>query len=147
MPRSDARSDDSRRHGRSSSRRPHDDDSDSGRASPRDRYLSTRDRERSSRRRRGADEGDDDASSAAGGFGDDAANPAWAVRSGTVGDYLQHSASPMEVKLFEEFVSLMDVWEKKHGIAHKRGKHAPRNEGVHVSLGMNLRAEVRFYVA
>ena len=76
----------------------------------------------------------------------------WAARPGSLGSWMQKAASPMEARYLEEFITMLDRFEKKRGLDRKRTPRRPsrardaqhardRRRLIHVHLGPGLHAE------
>ena len=80
----------------------------------------------------------------------------WAARPGSLGSWMQKAASPMEARYLEEFITMLDRFEKKRGLDRKRASRQPfprvtpnmpgTDGGIHVHLGPGLHAEIKFYI-
>ncbi|CAN0050839.1 unnamed protein product [Ectocarpus sp. 12 AP-2014] len=81
----------------------------------------------------------------------------WAIRQGTVGQWLHEVAAPMERKLFFEFIKDLEKFELRNGLDHYRvrsSRKATRRNGsgddddgtTVLHLGPMLKASIKFYV-
>lgn len=72
----------------------------------------------------------------------------WKIRRGSVGSWLEDVASPMERKLFHDFIKCMDKFEHKNGLDHYRyGTPEQEADGATViHLGPTLKASIKFFV-
>eukprot|EP00904_Undaria_pinnatifida_P000865 jgi/Undpi1/1077/HiC_scaffold_10.g04540.m1 len=107
--------------------------------------------------RRGSEGGTSESDGKQGNVVDEASHPArWTVRQGTVGQWLYEAASPMEKKLFFEFVQGLEKFEVRNGLDHFRvrpdggrdnsGASAREDATTVLHLGPMLKAAIRFYV-
>ena len=64
--------------------------------------------------------------------------------AGSVGAWLEHSASPVERKNFFELVFLLSTFEKRLGL--QQGKRSSANGGLEIQLGTKLRCLMEFKV-
>ena len=72
--------------------------------------------------------------------GDDS-DTKWAIKSGSVGEWLKEAACPAEIKNFKTFVACLERFERDTGM-----KIVPTNTGFEVPLGPNLRSGITFYM-
>eukprot|EP00638_Chattonella_subsalsa_P001105 CAMPEP_0117737690 /NCGR_PEP_ID=MMETSP0947-20121206/2682_1 /TAXON_ID=44440 /ORGANISM="Chattonella subsalsa, Strain CCMP2191" /LENGTH=292 /DNA_ID=CAMNT_0005553233 /DNA_START=258 /DNA_END=1136 /DNA_ORIENTATION=+ len=76
----------------------------------------------------------------------------WARRHGSLGEWLQCVASPMERKNFYSFVRMIEKFEQQHGLDPPR-REGPFYDGsneeglVVVRLGPMLKAQINFFVS
>ena len=71
----------------------------------------------------------------------------WAVRNGSVGEFLQNIGTPQDKKNFKDFLTLLDAFEKSHGTDTKRSVKIEKCGGViTVKLGPMLSCALKFYV-
>ncbi|GMH47245.1 hypothetical protein TL16_g00016 [Triparma laevis f. inornata] len=69
----------------------------------------------------------------------------WAVRSGSVGEWLQNVATPQDRRNFKDFMSMLEVFEKSRGIDARRSMEKQGN-AITVRLGPMLNVALKFYV-
>jgi Ca2+-binding EF-hand superfamily protein len=63
------------------------------------------------------------------------------ISKGSVGEFLQKSACPAEIKNLQKFLSLVEKYEKNTGLAA-----ATSDDGFILPLGPNLRVSVQFFM-
>ena len=61
--------------------------------------------------------------------------------SGSIGEWLQRAACPIEVQNYQKFINVLEEFEKDTGVQISTNK-----DGMVVPLGPNLRASVNFFV-
>ncbi len=69
----------------------------------------------------------------------------WAVRPGSVGEWLQNVATPMDRKNFKDFMTVVRKFEEDKGIDVKRDQGG-EGGAVTVRLGPMLNVALKFYV-
>ena len=69
----------------------------------------------------------------------------WAVRSGSVGEWLHNVATPLDRKNFKDFMTMIETFEKDRGIDGRRGVEREGNAIV-VRLGPMINVALKFYV-
>ena len=69
----------------------------------------------------------------------------WAVRSGSVGEWLQNVATPQDRKNFKEFMIMLEAFEKSRGVDARRHM-VKQGNAITVRLGPMLNCALKFYV-
>ncbi|GMI30423.1 hypothetical protein TeGR_g13149 [Tetraparma gracilis] len=69
----------------------------------------------------------------------------WAVKSGSVGEWLQNAATPQDRKNFKDFMTMLDAFERERGIDARR-KMERQGNAIVVRLGPMLNVALKFYV-
>jgi len=69
----------------------------------------------------------------------------WAVRNGSVGEWLQNVATPQDRRNFKDFMSMLDEFEKARGMDSKRSLEMQGNAVV-LKLGPMLSVAMKFFV-
>lgn len=64
------------------------------------------------------------------------------LSSGSIGEFLQESACPVEIKNFQSFIHLIEKYEKATGLKAKSSSN-----GFIIPLGPELRVSVEFFLA
>lgn len=62
--------------------------------------------------------------------------------TGSIGEFLQKSACPIEIRNFQNFIALLEKYEKTSGM-----KATSTAEGFVVPLGPDLRVSIEFFIA
>jgi hypothetical protein len=73
------------------------------------------------------------------------ASEGWAVKSGSVGEWLQNVATPQDRKNFKDFMVMLEAFEKDRGVDARRTMERQGNAIV-VRLGPMLNVALKFYV-
>jgi len=74
----------------------------------------------------------------------------WSKQHGSLGEWLQYAATPMERRNFHNFVRTIEKFEQKYGLdSPSRGAHFGHLEehSVVVRLGPTLNAQINFFVS
>ena len=61
---------------------------------------------------------------------------------GSIGEFLQHAACPIEIKNFKKFIAMIEKYEKSTGVSVDATK-----DGFVVPLGPDLRVSIEFFMA
>ncbi|GMI24567.1 hypothetical protein TrCOL_g6086 [Triparma columacea] len=69
----------------------------------------------------------------------------WAVRNGSVGEWLQNVATPQDRRNFKDFMSMLDNFERARGMDSKRSLEMQGNAVV-VKLGPMMSVAMKFFV-
>ena len=69
----------------------------------------------------------------------------WAVRQGSVGEWLQNACSPLDRRNFQEFMVMLETFEKERGMDCKRGEGRSQ-DAIVLRLGPMLSVACRFFV-
>jgi len=71
----------------------------------------------------------------------------WAVRTGSVGEFLQNIGTPQDRRNFRDFMTVIEGFERSHGTDSKRSiKIEKIGNVVNVKLGPMLSVAMKFYV-
>ena len=73
----------------------------------------------------------------------------WAVRDGSVGEWLQNVATPLDRRNFDAFMKALDVFEKDRGLDERRTHLEGRghnNNAIVIRLGPMINVAIKFFV-
>lgn len=70
----------------------------------------------------------------------------WAVKAGSVGEWLHNVATPMDRRNFSEFMELVHNFQTQRGINSTGGQCSNKGNAVVIKLGPMMNAAIKFFV-